>query len=116
MTYTPLRSKHILKEMDVEALTAELQSLSRASKAARIPRSVVREQPPPPHRQQSPRADSLESSTELVRPSEARSETSSASYLSRSPRPKDPQPADSVTESSSLPGHTPQSIEPWSFS
>src|SRR5258708_7495625 len=116
MTYTPLLSKHILKEMDVEALTAELQSLSRASKAARIPRSVVREQPPPPHRQQSPRADSLESSAELVRSSDARSETSSASYLSMSPRPEAPPPADSMTESPSLPGHTPQSLETSSFS
>jgi peroxin-3 len=109
MTYMPLLSKHILNEMDVEALTTELQSLSRAAKATRIPRTVVREQPPPPHRQQSPKTDSLESSAELVRSSDARSETSSASHLSMSPRPEAPQLADSMTES--LPGHTPQSLE-----
>jgi peroxin-3 len=112
MTYMPLFSKHILNEMDVEALTTELQSLSRAAKAPRIPRAVVREQQqPPPHRQQSPRTDSLESSAELVRSSDARSETSSASYLSISPRPEDSQLADSMTESLQLPGHTPQSLE-----
>jgi peroxin-3 len=87
MTYLPLLSKHILDDMDVEALTAELQSLSRAAKAPRIPRAVGREQRslPPPHRQPSPRADSLESSVELVRASDAQSETSSASYISMSP-------------------------------
>jgi peroxin-3 len=111
MTYMPLLSKHILSEMDVEALTTELQSLSRAAKAPRIPRAVVREQQPPTHRQQSPRTDSLESSAELVRSSDARSETSSASYLSISPRPEAPQLADSMTESLPLPGHPPQSLE-----
>lgn len=116
MTYMPLLSKHILDEMDVEALTTELQSLSRAAKAPRISRAVVREQPPPPHRQQSPRADSLESSAELVRSSDARSETSSVSYLSMSPRPEAPQLADSMTESLPLPGHTPQSLEASSIS
>ncbi|KAF8500240.1 Peroxin-3 [Russula emetica] len=119
MTYMPLLSKHILNEMDVEALTTELQSLSRAAKTPRIPRAVVREQQPPPHRQQSPRTESLESSAELVRSSDARSETSSASYsyLSMSPRPESaPQLADSMTESLPLPGHTPQSLEASSLS
>ena len=118
MTYMPLLSKHILNEMDVEALTAELQSLSRAAKKPRIPRAVVREQQEqqPPHRQQSPTADSLESSAELVRSSDARSETSSASYLSISPRPENPQLADSTTESLQLPGHPPQSLEASSIS
>jgi len=111
MTYMPLLSKHILNEMDVEALTTELQSLSRAAKAPRIPRAVVREQQEPLHRQQFPRTYSLESSAELVRSSDARSETSSASYLSISPRPEAPQLADSMAESLPLPGHTPQSIE-----
>lgn len=114
MTYMPLLSKHILDEMDVEALTTELQSLSRAAKASRIPRTLVREQPPPPHRQQSPKTDSLESSVELVRSSDARSETSSASHLSMSPRPEAPHLVDSMTES--LPGHTPQSLEMSSLS
>jgi len=116
MTYMPLLSKHVLDEMDVEALTTELQSLSRAAKASRIPRAVVREQQLPPHRQQSPRTDSLESSAELVRSSDAHSETSSASYLSISPRPEIPQLADSMTESLPLPGHTPQSLETSSLS
>ena len=117
MTYMPLLSKHILTEMDVEALTTELQSLSRAAKAPRIPRAAGREQQqPPPHRQQSPKTDSLESSAELVRSSDARSETSSASYLSMSPRPEAPQLADSTTESLLLPGHTPQSLEASSLS
>ena len=113
MTYLPLLSKHILDEMDVEALTAELQSLSRAAKASRIPRDDVREQPSLllPHRQQSPRTESLESSAELVRASDAQSETSSASYISMSPRPEVRQLAESMAEPSPLPGHTPQSLE-----
>lgn len=113
MTYLPLLSEHILDEMDVEALTAELQSLSRAAKAIRIPRAVVGEQPSLslPHRQQSPRTESLESSAELVRASDARSETSSASYISMSPRPEVPQLADTMAEPSPLPGHTPQSLD-----
>ena len=118
MTYLPLLSKHILSEMDVEALTAELQSLSRAAKAPRIPRAIGREQQPlpPHHRQQSPRADSLESSAELVRSSDARSETSSASYISMSPRAEVPQLAESMAEALPLPGHTPQSLEASSLS
>jgi peroxin-3 len=118
MTYLPLLSKHILNEMDVEALTAELQSLSRAAKAPRIPRAVMRGQPslPMPHRQQSPRTESLESSAELVRYSDAQSETSSASYLSMSPRPEVPQLAESMAESLPLPGHTPQTLEASSLS
>ena len=112
MTYMPLLSKHVLNDMDVEALTTELQSLSRAAKAPRIPRVVV----PPPHRQQSPRTDSLESSAELVRFSDARSETSSASLLSMSPRPEAPHLGDPVTESLPLPCHTPQSLEASSLS
>jgi peroxin-3 len=113
MTYLPLLSEHILDEMDVEALTAELQSLSRAAKAIRIPRAVVGEQPSLslPHRQQSPRTESLESSAELVRASDARSETSSASYISMSPRPEVPQLADTMAEPSPLPGHTLQSLD-----
>jgi peroxin-3 len=110
MTYLPLLSKHILDEMDVEALTAELQSLSRAAKASRIPRAVVREQPSL-HHQLSPRTDSLESSAELVRASDAQSETSSVSYISMSPRPEVPQLAESMTEPPPLPGHTPQAPE-----
>ena len=110
MTYLPLLSKHILDEMDVEALTAELQSLSRAAKAPRIPRAIGRERHslPPPHRQPSPRADSLESSAELVRASDAQSETSSASYISMSPRSEVPQLAESMAEPPPLPG---QSLE-----
>lgn len=118
MTYLPLLSKHILDDMDVEALTAELQSLSRAAKAPRIPRAVGREQHslPPPHRRPSPRADSLESSAELVRASDAQSETSSASYISMSPRPEVSQLAESMSEPLPMPGHTPQSLEASSLS
>lgn len=86
MTYLPLLSKHILDEMDVEALTAELQSLSRAAKTQRnIP--VVPD---------VGSAGSLESSVELVRSPDARSESSSASFLSVSPRPEASQLADST--------------------
>ncbi|KAH9164530.1 Peroxin-3 [Lactarius sanguifluus] len=86
MTYLPLLSKHILDEMDVEALTVELQSLSRAAKTQRnIP--VV---------PNVGSAGSLESSVELVRSSDARSESSSASFLSVSPRPEASQLADST--------------------
>ncbi|KAH9077877.1 Peroxin-3 [Lactarius deliciosus] len=86
MTYLPLLSKHILDDMDVEALTAELQSLSRAAKTQRnIP--VV---------PNVGSAGSLESSVELVRSSDARSESSSASFLSISPRPEASQLADST--------------------
>ncbi|KAI9433011.1 Peroxin-3 [Lactarius indigo] len=85
MTYLPLLSKHILDEMDVEALTAELQSLSRAAKTQRNISAVPK----------VGSAGSLESSVELVRPSDARSESSSASFLSVSPRPE----ASSLAES-----------------
>ncbi|KAI0284632.1 Peroxin-3 [Russula aff. rugulosa BPL654] len=109
MTYMPLLSKHILNEMDVEALTTELQSLSRAAKATRIPRTVVREQPPPPHRQQSPKTDSLDpaQSSRTIR------NQLGVSFIDV-PRPEAPQLADSMTES--LPGHTPQSLEASSLS
>ncbi|KAI0305299.1 Peroxin-3 [Multifurca ochricompacta] len=89
MTYMPLLSKHILDEMDVESLTAELQSLSRAAKRQNV--RPVHEQSALPQHQQSPRVGSiwsLESSVELVHSSDAQSETSSASFLSVSPRPE----------------------------
>ena len=102
MTYLPLLSTHILDEMDVEALTAELQSLSRA--ATKMQRNIPPVQQEPavvsPQPQQSPNvgsAWSLESSVELVRSSDARSEASSASFLSVSPRPETSQLADSIT-------------------
>jgi peroxin-3 len=100
MTYTPLLSKHILNEMDVEALTAELQSLSRAAKAQRSARVAQQEQSvqPPPPRQQSPKSDSLESSVEIVRSSDVQSETSSASVVSISPRPEALQLSGSTAE------------------
>jgi peroxin-3 len=101
MTYLPLLSKHILDEMDVEALTAELQSLSRA--ATKMQRNVppVQQEPAvlPPQLQQSPKvvsAWSLESSVELVHSSDARSDASSASFLSVSPRPEASQLAEST--------------------
>ena len=92
MTYLPLLSKHILDEMDVEALTAELQSLSRAAtKMQRDIQPVEQEPAARPQMQQSPNIGSgwsLGSSVELVRSSDARSEASSASFLSVSPRPE----------------------------
>jgi len=100
MTYLPMLSKHILDEMDVEALTAELQSLSRAStKMQRNIRPVEQEPAVRPQPQQSSNIGSgwsLESSVELVRSSDARSETSSASFLSVSPRPEASQLAEST--------------------
>ncbi|KAF8273684.1 Peroxin-3 [Lactarius quietus] len=103
MTYLPLLSKHILDEMDVEALTAELQSLSRA--ATKIQRNIQPPEQEPavrPQLQQSPNIGSgwsLESSVELVHSSDARSEASSASFLSVSPRPEASQLAESSTSS-----------------
>ncbi|KAI0294005.1 Peroxin-3 [Russula brevipes] len=103
MTYMPLLSKHILDEMDVEALTAELQSLSRAAKAQRSARVAQQEQtveppPPPSPRQQSPKSDSLDSSVEIVRSSDVQSETSSASVVSISPRSEAPQLSGSTAD------------------
>jgi peroxin-3 len=101
MTYLPLLSKHILDEMDVEALTAELQSLSRtATKMKRDIRPVEQEPAVRPQPQQSPNIGSgwsLESSVELVRSSDAHSEASSASFLSVSPHPEVSQLAESTT-------------------
>jgi peroxin-3 len=100
MTYLPLLSKHILDEMDVEALTAELQSLSRAgTKMQRNIQPVEQEPAVRPQPLLSPNIGSgwsLESSVELVRPSDARSETSSTSFLSVSPRPEVSQLAEST--------------------
>jgi len=104
MTYVPLLSKHVLEEMDVEALTAELQSLSRASKARQVPRALEQEQ-------QSPKGDPLESSLELIRSSDARSEASSASFFSVSPRPNIPQLAESKAELPPIPGNASQASE-----
>ena len=99
MTYLPLLSKHILDEMDVEALTAELQSLSRA--ATKTQRNIQPEQesavrPQPLLSPNIGSGQSLESSVELVHSSDARSETSSASFLSVSPRPEASQLAEST--------------------
>ena len=100
MTYLPLLSKHILDEMDVEALTAELQSLSRAAtKTQRNIQPVEQESAVRPQPLLSPNigsGQSLESSVELVHSSDARSETSSASFLSVSPRPEASQLAEST--------------------
>lgn len=99
MTYLPLLSKHILEEMDVEALTAELRSLSRAAKIQRNILPVQQEPVVHPQPQQSPQvgsAWSLESSVELVHSSDARSEASSASFLSVSPRPEVSQLGESI--------------------
>jgi len=115
MTYMPLLSKNILDEMDVEALTAELQSLSRtaeirrSSQAAAGQEQTVAPPRPPVHHQVSPTPDSLGSSVELVRSSDAQSETSSASFLSVSPRPEVTQLAESMVELP--PPYAPRSLE-----
>ena len=117
MTYMPLLSKHILDEMDVEALTAELQSLSRTADMRRISVAAGKEQSVPPplhHHQLSPKADSLGSSVDLVRSSDARSETSSTSFSSISPRPDTTQLAESMVELLPPPpsgAHAPRSLE-----
>jgi len=103
-----------LEEMDVEALTAELQSLSRAAKARQVPQAVgEREQilPSSSHHQQSPKSDPLESSVEFIQSSDARSETSSASFLSVSPRPNVPPLAESKAELPPIPGTASQASE-----
>ena len=117
MTYMPLLSKNILDEMDVEALTAELQSLSRtaeirrSSQAAAGQEQTVPPPPPPPHHQVSAGPDSLGSSVELVRSSDAQSETSSTSFLSVSPRPEVTQLVESMAELPPPPPYAPRSLE-----
>jgi len=117
MTYMPLLSKNILDEMDVEALTAELQSLSRTAEIRRSSQAAARQEqtvpplPPPPHHQVSAGPDSLGSSVELVRSSDAQSETSSASFLSVSPRPEVTQLAESMAELPPPPPYAPRSLE-----
>lgn len=112
MTYMPLLSEHILDEMDVEALTAELQSLSRTVEVRRSPLAVARKGPTVPPSQSPPRPDSLESSVELVRTSDAQSEASSASFLSISPRPEVSQLAESMSPPPPPPpSHALQSLE-----
>ncbi|KAI0265276.1 Peroxin-3 [Gloeopeniophorella convolvens] len=79
MTYLPMLSQHVLDEMDVEALTSELQALSRARREGLpVPRALL-----PPRPEHSPAARSsasLDSSVELVRrPSDALSDAGSAS-------------------------------------
>lgn len=115
MTYMPLLSKNILDEMDVEALTAELQSLSRTAEIRRSSQAAPGQEqavlPPPPPPQVSPRPESLDSSVELIRSSDARSETSSASFLSISPRPEVTQLAESIAELPPPPPYAPRSLE-----
>ncbi|KAI9507256.1 Peroxin-3 [Russula earlei] len=119
LTYMPLLSKHILEEMDVEALTAELQSLSRAAKTRQNqnPRAVEQEQTAlsqPAHHRPSSRPESLDSSVELIRLSDARSETSSASFASLSPRLDVPHLAEATVEQQPPPpppGHPSQASE-----
>jgi len=115
MGFMPLLSENILNEMDVEALTAELQTLSRTADIQRSSQAAAGQEqpvpPPPPDHQMSPRPDSLDSSVELVRPSDAQSETSSASFLSVSPRPEVTQLAESTAELSPPPPYSPQSLE-----
>ena len=118
MKYMPLLSENILNEMDVEALTAELQTLSRtadirrSSQVAAGQEQAVPPPPPPlPDHQMSPRPDSLNSSVELVRSSDAQSETSSTSFLSVSPRHELTQLAESTAELPPPPPYSPRSLE-----
>ncbi|KAH9974162.1 Peroxin-3 [Lactifluus volemus] len=114
MTYMPLLSKHMLDEMDVEALIAELQSLSRASKMQQSAQVAEERQTVPLEPQHSPPAAStvsLESSVELVPSSDAQSETSSASFLSVSPQPEVLQSMEPTVEAPQPPGRTPQLAE-----
>jgi peroxin-3 len=114
MTYMPLLSKHMLDEMDVEALIAELQSLSRASKMQQSAQVAEERQTVPLEPQHSlPAAStvSLESSVELVPSSDAQSETSSASFLSVSPQPEVLQSTEPTVEAPQPPGRTPQLAE-----
>lgn len=115
MTYMPLLSKNILDEMDVEALTAELKSLSRTAGIRRRSQAAASQEqtvpPPPPHDQMSPRPDSLSSSVELVRSSDAQSDTGSTTFLSVSPRPEVTQLAESMAELPPPPPYSPQSLE-----
>ena len=123
MTYMPLLSKNILDEMDVEALTAELQSLPRTAEIRRSSQAAPGQEQtalppsPPPHPQVFPRPDSLDSSVELIRSSDGRSETSSASFLSISPRPEVTQLAESMAEMPPPPPpYAPRSLEASSHS
>jgi hypothetical protein len=114
MQYMPLLSKHVLDEMDVETLTTELQSLSRAAKSQSSARDVEKEQTKTPHQQQSPLAASTSSlgcSVEFVPSSDAQSETSSASFLSVSPQPEVSQLVEPTVETLPPPGRTLQLAE-----
>lgn len=118
MKYMPLLSENILNEMDVEALTAELQTLSRTADIQRSSQAAAGQEqlvppppPPPPDHQVSPRPDSLDSSVELIRSSDAQSETSSVSFSSLSPRPEGTQLAESTAELLPPPPYSPRSLE-----
>jgi len=72
----PTLSEQILEEMDVEGLTLELQTKSRASKSAKTPLSsseIPRPRPPPSE-------SSLTSSVDVVQEQDARSDAESVAH------------------------------------
>ncbi|KAI0030153.1 Peroxin-3 [Vararia minispora EC-137] len=81
MAHLPILMHNVLTDMNVEALTAELQSLSKAARDRPAP-----ELQPPMQGHNSPRTPSLASSVELVHEGahDARSDSGSASILSYS--------------------------------
>ncbi|KAI0061109.1 hypothetical protein BV25DRAFT_1917083 [Artomyces pyxidatus] len=79
MAHLPMLANHILTEMDVESLTAELSSLSKAAKA---PPPLGPPPPPITEPLSSSQDSSLESSMELVRESDAHSDNGSVSVVS----------------------------------
>jgi peroxin-3 len=79
MAHLPILAHNVLTDMDVEALTAELQSLSKATRARPAP-----ELQPPTQAHNPQPTSSLASSVEIVSEHDARSDSGSVSVISYS--------------------------------
>ncbi|KZV61048.1 hypothetical protein PENSPDRAFT_593343 [Peniophora sp. CONT] len=81
MAHMPILAHNVLTDMDVETLTAELQQLSKSSRARVAPAPELQ---PPTHAPSEASQASVASSGELVNDSDARSDTGSMSIVSLS--------------------------------
>ncbi|KAI0315789.1 Peroxin-3 [Amylostereum chailletii] len=90
MAHLPILAENVLTDMDVEALTAELQSLLKASREKRVSASEHLELPTHPHN--PPSEASLASSVEFVHEGDAVSDNGSVSVLSYSALEEAPSP------------------------
>jgi len=77
MAHLPILSQHVLKDMNVEALTADLRSLSKTSRSQHT--SQLPSQSRPGSSPEPPSDSSLASSVELVRDADLASEKISVS-------------------------------------